>query len=257
MKINQINNYQINRSQKAQTRIKSNPNFEGVKFVLDKTSPSLLDIVKINRNASNQEILNFKNILEKSVDMMSKKINTEIPRCVGVVLKPYFKSGVLNEKIIPGVYTNSWQELDSPCFEILAKTLWPQETKIPLSYVKKHCGALNAYIHHCFIADKKTIYEAGTGESWDKLGYNEKTKKRIEENDFSYITSKFLTAGMQFDNSFYHLSRDKQTVFIIERLMKQPECKAFIEKLNECITLRKSPDEIKEAIAPWLKLPID
>lgn len=46
MRINPINNYQINRNQNVQAKTKSNPKFKGIKLVLDKADPIIASQLK-------------------------------------------------------------------------------------------------------------------------------------------------------------------------------------------------------------------
>lgn len=82
MKISPINNYQISKNQKIQT--KSNPNFEGVKLVVRKPNPELLG----QEFNSPQEVEKFKIELDKALNELNTNINKKfLPREVKAMLK--------------------------------------------------------------------------------------------------------------------------------------------------------------------------
>ena len=86
MKINPINNYQINRNQKA--KAKSNTNFEGVKFKFDiRRSFDPEFFIKNNNLDSPAKVMEFNKTLDSHLRELNLKVNTvKLPKVLESIL---------------------------------------------------------------------------------------------------------------------------------------------------------------------------
>ena len=173
MKINPINNYQINRGQKAQA--KSNPNFEGVKFVLDKQSPALIEAIK-RSCVSPKEFLWYKNRFDAVINKLNHYLNKEVlPRYLTRDFVYYIENGKIcrnNDDL--KIYQEKYPD------NILEK-IWPKDTVIQVSYREN------------FIEDYEIVDDA---DHWDMysipgiarnihLGENGKGPLLLYETDYA------------------------------------------------------------------------
>ena len=116
MKINPINNYQINRNQKA--KAKSNTNFEGVKFKFDiRRSFDPEFFIKYNNLDSPAKVMEFNKNLDSELRELNLMVNT-------VKLPKILKSILFNRRI--------YLENENYTADI-NKRIWPEDTENQLA----------------------------------------------------------------------------------------------------------------------------
>ncbi len=114
MKISPINNYQINKNQKMQTKSKSNPNFEGVKLVMEKPSAEWL----AREFKSPEEVRKFKIAFDKKLNEVNNTIN---------------------KKFLPERVKAMLNDRSEKTYEDAIERIWPKDTEYKLHYKCYDC----------------------------------------------------------------------------------------------------------------------
>ena len=120
MKINPINNYQINRNQKAKAN--SNTNFEGAKFKFDiRRSFNPEFFIKNNNLDSPAKVMEFNKTLDSKIQKLNHMVNTvKLPKILESIL------------LSRGIYLENENYTAD-----INKRIWPEDTEYTMFVVKE------------------------------------------------------------------------------------------------------------------------
>ena len=198
MKINAINNYQINRNQKA--KAKSNTNFEGVKFKFDiRRSFNPEFFIKNNNLDSPAKVMEFNKTLDSKLRELNHIVNT--------VKLPKILESILRSR---GIYLENENYTAA-----INKRIWPEDTENTMFAIKE--PGRNLYID----GFHRSINQQG------ELKYCEDIEKLLY---YLYCLTEAAQGCAHYSSPFAY---NNFGVFLEEELLKRPGLKTFIKECEQ------------------------